>query len=789
MTAVELQHSAAASFTTTRSYDVFDRLASETDRYGNPLQFVYDLSGNRLSRIDTTGTTSTVPDALNRIIQVTPPNGDTTQTIYTPAGRVQSVTTPSGLVSTTSYDPAGRIVTHKQNAAPVASYAYGYDANGNRIEQDETNGGLTEVTTYGYDDDDRLTDVTYPDRTAHYDLDGVGNRTQETQTDASSHAQIKQVTATFNTRDQLTQLADTTAATINYSYDANGNISTKSQSGQVTTYRNNAQDRLATLSLQGAPPSQASSYDYDASGMRVAKTTNGNTTHYRYDQQSLIQETNTLGNLLARYDYSADRQLAEVRNSNTNYFLHDALKSPIAQVTSQGAIAMRAQYDAWGLLRTESGTNTQAFGFTGYQRDRESGLYYAKARYYDPATARFNSEDPEEGKAQTPPSLHRYLYAYANPTVYVDPTGNASVSTMIDDSAAGCGVITCALYALEYAGYQVATAGFAAVHDPVRDAYDTGKVTGTTYVTHGIGGGLAVAGVSLATARIGGGLVAGVTTTAGRVGGAAAVGAATGAAADAATQGVHISAGIQSDYDSARTGKAALTGAAFGGGSVALAEGGIAARQALSSRGVVSSETSAGLDVLLDAMQPKIGVPEPVVVTEGTTGDVAATQSQAAIPDYIAQQVAKLPPDSVRVLGVEGRRGQGFTGDLAAKVEALQPISGVRFSGGNSKARGPFVAFGELSDNMKTAREQMAFKKFGRGMYNPMSERIDVTVKPGATFYLGEAAEQVSRAGRRYSGGATQGYLEYWQPENEGLIDYGNPMKLRDLNQHGDSQQ
>jgi|GEM_PF-5429632 len=40
MTAVELQHSAAASFTTTRSYDVFDRLASETDRYGSQLQFV-----------------------------------------------------------------------------------------------------------------------------------------------------------------------------------------------------------------------------------------------------------------------------------------------------------------------------------------------------------------------------------------------------------------------------------------------------------------------------------------------------------------------------------------------------------------------------------------------------------------------------------------------------------------------------------------------------------------------------------------------------------------------------
>jgi RHS repeat-associated protein len=59
-------------------------------------------------------------------------------------------------------------------------------------------------------------------------------------------------------------------------------------------------------------------------------------------------------------------------------------------------------------------------------KDNESGLYYANARYYDPATARFTTEDPEAGKDLTPPSLHRYLYAYANPTVWVDPAGRQS---------------------------------------------------------------------------------------------------------------------------------------------------------------------------------------------------------------------------------------------------------------------------------------------------------------------------------------------------------------------------
>jgi|GEM_PF-3395747 len=75
----------------------------------------------------------------------------------------------------------------------------------------------------------------------------------------------------------------------------------------------------------------------------------------------------------------------------------------------------------------QKSASNQPFGFTGYQLD-ETGLYYAQQRYYNPTTARFNREDPLQGNPQTPPSLHRYLYAYANPTVYVDPDGRQSDS-------------------------------------------------------------------------------------------------------------------------------------------------------------------------------------------------------------------------------------------------------------------------------------------------------------------------------------------------------------------------
>ncbi|MDD2542605.1 MAG: RHS repeat-associated core domain-containing protein [Desulfuromonadaceae bacterium] len=61
--------------------------------------------------------------------------------------------------------------------------------------------------------------------------------------------------------------------------------------------------------------------------------------------------------------------------------------------------------------------------FTGKEIDQNSGLIYFGARYYDPDTARFITQDTYLGEQGTPPSLHKYLYAYSNPTVYIDLFG------------------------------------------------------------------------------------------------------------------------------------------------------------------------------------------------------------------------------------------------------------------------------------------------------------------------------------------------------------------------------
>ena len=111
---------------------------------------------------DPRGATSYTYDGQGREETVTTSGGVTRKTYY-PDGLVKDITFPNGTKRAHGYDKADRlltIVTTKDEAA-VASTAYTYDPNGNRLTQVQTNGGTEETTTYTYDDLDRLATVTY----------------------------------------------------------------------------------------------------------------------------------------------------------------------------------------------------------------------------------------------------------------------------------------------------------------------------------------------------------------------------------------------------------------------------------------------------------------------------------------------------------------------------------------------------------------------------------------------------------------------------------------------------
>ena len=296
---------------------------------------------------------------------------------------------------------------------------------------------MSETTSYVYDLGDRLTEVAYPEFTTTYTLDAVGNRLTE-ESEGTSGPLVSR-SFTYDDRHRLLTVADLLepTASITFGYDDNGNLTSRSQGATSLDFRYDVRDQLVDVKQDGISLTQ---FSYDYQGLRISKQGTAGGIRYVYDDRSVLLQTNVLGDTIARYDYGPDRLLSLHHYTEGRvYYLFDALSSVSNLMGEDGIQVALYQYDAWGKLRRQAGSSWNRFGFTGYERDEETGLYYAKARYYDPEVGRFLSHDPQDGDLTTPPSLHKYLYAYGNPTVYVDPTGEY-VETALDVASFGIGI-------------------------------------------------------------------------------------------------------------------------------------------------------------------------------------------------------------------------------------------------------------------------------------------------------------------------------------------------------------
>jgi RHS repeat-associated protein len=72
--------------------------------------------------------------------------------------------------------------------------------------------------------------------------------------------------------------------------------------------------------------------------------------------------------------------------------------------------------------------------YRGEQYDPDLGLYYLRARYYNPGTGRFLSRDPEDGQFWDPKTLHKYLYTGGDPVNRVDPRGRELFEVELEDT-------------------------------------------------------------------------------------------------------------------------------------------------------------------------------------------------------------------------------------------------------------------------------------------------------------------------------------------------------------------
>jgi RHS repeat-associated protein len=85
-----------------------------------------------------------------------------------------------------------------------------------------------------------------------------------------------------------------------------------------------------------------------------------------------------------------------LRSSAASYYEQDGLGSVTSLSNAAGALAQTYAFDSFGKQTASSGSLTNPFQYAGRELDSETGLYYMRARYFDPQAGRFLSEDPIE---------------------------------------------------------------------------------------------------------------------------------------------------------------------------------------------------------------------------------------------------------------------------------------------------------------------------------------------------------------------------------------------------------
>jgi RHS repeat-associated protein len=194
------------------------------------------------------------------------------------------------------------------------------------------------------------------------------------------------------------------------------------------------------------------SYAYRADGMRVAKYPvipplgdgpgqggldgeGGVTpvepvaTFYRYDGQMLMEDQDTGAGKLTRYglgargiDYLA---LTTTQGTTEGYPVYDAHGNMVATLAKSGGgyqVSDRRAYDAWGIIRQGNASGEPKGRYCaslGHVQDDESGLVYMRARYYEPSSGRFISEDIERQH------LNLLVYCSNDPINRIDTSGCA----------------------------------------------------------------------------------------------------------------------------------------------------------------------------------------------------------------------------------------------------------------------------------------------------------------------------------------------------------------------------
>ncbi len=296
------------------------------------------------------------------------------------------------------------------------------------------------------------------------------------------------------------------AAQSNYSYDTDGNRTTNAPlTGTAAAVTYDQADRMTAYG--------STSYRYNGDNQRISRTVGTTTTPFVWDAVS-SRVPLLLAEGTSYYVYGpGGLPVEQLSGTTAQYFHSDAHGSTRALTSSTGAVVATYTYDPYGNLKAQTGTVDTPLRWDGEYQDRESGLYYLRARFYDPATAQFTSADPAGALTGS-----MYGFVNDNPLNGYDPSGMFcwSGSCLLRDAAIGVGAVAIGVAVVAFApevlvgGVVVATTeevGALVVTAAGEEVATTAAITtyetvGGTSFTTVVGGYTRVAGYAIGAAKI-----------------------------------------------------------------------------------------------------------------------------------------------------------------------------------------------------------------------------------------------------------------------------------------------
>ena len=191
-----------------------------------------------------------------------------------------------------------------------------------------------------------------------------------------------------------------------HAYDNNGNTIGKAAGTRLDVYSYNLYNQLTGNIIGGV----SAAYTYNAKGIRTSKTVGTDVTSFILDGGNVVAEVKGT----AVTDYVRGINLI---CTDSEYYIYNAHGDVVSLTSTIGIVTKTYDYDAFGNEANQSDTDANPFRYCGEYYDTETGTYYLRARYYDPAVGRFGTEDPVHD------GLNWYTYCGGNALRRIDPDG------------------------------------------------------------------------------------------------------------------------------------------------------------------------------------------------------------------------------------------------------------------------------------------------------------------------------------------------------------------------------